>query len=243
MPNEQKPNGAMLFIKHVIITVLTVLVGVLCRPLLMWLLKMKIKSYEKQDLGCKTNQCIDLKSLLLYNQKASWPNVLPVVDTFSGIGSKPFAANSFAYLYLANLRLTEAQEANAYCVDVTDQWVKENPAQAQRALQLWKRLASWYPFSTTEPTMSDEEFRIVRSEIYKVKGRTVKEWRDSRVAAEVIAWLIAQGDEEAGRLIKRLRLKNHPVMYQHLEFDIDEFEVLGIGEEELKEIYFRAEMM
>lgn len=220
------------------------LIGTLCRPLLIWILKRTIRASEAKSQSPDPNKIAHTRLLLFYNQKSVWQDVLPVLDTLTRMNDKTFYANSFLCLYFANRRLDEAQEATNYWYRVSDEWVRAHHVEAAQALKLLRKLNGWSLYPQDNDTVYGEEAMQVRQEITRLRGNTVKEWRNARVATELLARMAIDVEaEDTGIISDYLRLKRSPVTLQQILFDYETADIMGMSEEEFKEICLRAETL
>lgn len=218
------------------------LVGTLCRPLLIWMLKRIIRASEAKSQTPEPNKIAHTRLMLFYNQKSAWKDVLPVLDTLTRMNDKTFYANSFLCLYFANRRLDEAQETTNYWYRVSDEWVRTHHVEAAQALKLLRKLNSWSLYPQENDTVYGEEAMQVMQEITHLKGNTVKEWRNARVATELLARMATESDD-TDIISDYLRLKRSPVTLQQILFDYETADIMGMSEEEFKEICLRAETL
>lgn len=220
------------------------LVGTLSRPLLIWVLKMRIKFSDVKHGEQESVRCTPTRLMLFYNQKSPWQNVSPVLKLVSTVKMQIFISNSFCCLYLANGRLDEAQEAARFWYRVSDDWVRTHLVEAEESLHLWNKLYTWSLFPKVRDTeISESEAMKIMNKIVQIEGGKVKEWRNARVAVELLTRLSQDGEEAAAVLVEHLNIKKNPITFQHIVFDSEAADIMGISEQEFKQICLRAETL
>ena len=213
--------------------------GRYCRPLLLWILNRWIKGDERKN----PDKLSSIRLMLHYNLKSSWQDVLPTFDTLSTTQQKNFTANAFVYLYFANIRIDEAKEAAHYWNNVSDEWVRAHLIETEQALPLLRQLNSWWLYPQEKENLSFEESMQVMNAITQIQGERVREWRDSRVALALLERIAKDRETAVAGLVEDLELKRNPVTYQHIVFDHEVAYIIGMSDEEFKEICLHAETL
>lgn len=217
------------------------LLGTFCRPLLIWLLLRKVKKNESEKRVGNHVDISKTKLLLYYNRKSTWKEVIPVIQHMSILNDRLLIANAFASLYFSNKRLDEAREAIDYVKKESEEWVRLNHKEACKALKLLKQLNSWSLHPHTRGSISGEDALSVMREIREIGGWTVKEWRNSRVAHELLFWSKAHDDESIVSALQSLQIRDDPIIFTHVDFNYEVAEAIGMNEADFDQICLRAE--
>lgn len=110
-------------------------------------------------------------------------------------------ASSFAMFYLWNGRLEESQHATSYWKREAENWAREHPDDARRALDFYQSQFFWYPqgFDELLPPSVRKPDLISVQEIVDVlqvpappQHEMMLQWRDSRLMSEILAWISHQ---------------------------------------------------
>jgi hypothetical protein len=168
-----------------------------CRPAWRVLLRLTLKRYEsllrKQPSSPKFQKSVMIcRFMLLYDQKAAWSELLPLIEAFEVKTRMTVAADTF-YLYWVNERFDEARQACEYWQNIAEQWISEHEGQAKQARSHLRKLWSWKLGYPARSKGTHETIMTTMQEASRLGGSWVREYHEAKFAGLMLAWLEERG--------------------------------------------------
>ena len=121
--------------------------------------------------------------------------------------------------------------------------MKLQPDQTYHALILLKKLNSWYLYPHDENTLEGKDAIAAMREITHLQGEIVRERRNAKVAIELLAHISRLEEWEVEFFAKEFKWKKNPVLLWPFTFDDELADIMGLREDEFKEMCLRAEII
>lgn len=182
---------------------------------------------------------------LLYNQRAAWSQMQPIIAKAPSAKYRARAAQYAVNLYFPDGRFDECRAALRYGCRVTEDWVQEHREEARADMQLVRESRHYAAArlkGETPQSRWSSDHQAARAAI-RLSETVADQYFNLHVALSFLEWSEAQGDVQMRQvvdLMPKKGMKRKLIASEDIDFEQHLAERLGIDEATLNRIYAEA---
>ncbi len=211
---------------------------------------------KKLAQGEAWKQSTNLRVWLQFELRRPWLEVVPELDQVEQTRERLSVARAFSLLYFWNGRLKEARQAADYWAQAPENWARQHPEEARRALELRSSQWTWYPRQQlrpndvpgpNDPSQEPNNEKDVQQFVDVLKAAEALDnglmirWCNARLAIEMLNWITAQ--IESGALhwpLQAKRKEKRPLLPIGAGYDYDFAQRIGMTDETFDQMWHNA---
>lgn len=205
-----------------------------CRPLYRALLRWGIKVFDakaKRQVKGAEQTAISLRFMLLFEQKAAWDKIEPIIRAHSSDSSRFNRTKDMVSLYWLNGRFDEMRQSIEYWKSMSEEWVLAHRNKARKAQKISRAICD-LPLEKK----ADALWKAAESGSFYVNN-----YCDSRIAAALMNLSEKDDDAKAHEAVNSLQVERNPVVLASMNFDEEFAQQLGADEATFNQIVRDAE--